>query len=174
MRFADTVRQTMVMPSSVALFWLGQAGFLIKTAENRLLLIDPYLSDSVFEQTRSEFGYAFKRVAPALFEPEEIEADWIFCSHEHGDHLDTVSLPALMKGEKTRLYTNPASVEFAKSSGAPADQIVTIRRDMRLDFGSFALSTLTAQHGDLSPEAMGFLFDFGFSRIYYSGTPPTT
>ncbi len=31
------------------------------------------------------------------------------------------------------------------------------------------MTALAAQHGDLSPEAMGFLFDFGFIRIYYSG-----
>jgi L-ascorbate 6-phosphate lactonase len=169
MKFIDVLAKTDVMPASVVVFWLGQAGFLLKTADKKLILIDPYLSDSLYDSSKTQNGYAFKRMTPVLFEPDEVNADLIFCSHEHADHLDTGSIAALLKNEGTRLYTNPASVRLAKRAGAPSDRIQTIHRGTELDFGEFRLTALAAQHGDLSPEAMGFLFDFGFIRIYYSG-----
>ena len=40
MKFMDRVRGTRVEKDSAAVFWLGQAGFLIKTAEGRQIVIE--------------------------------------------------------------------------------------------------------------------------------------
>lgn len=169
MSFREILNQTKVQPSSVAVFWIGQAGFLLKTAGGKLILIDPYLSDSVYEQTKKEDNYSFKRLTSALFTPDEIEFDLIFCSHEHGDHMDVGSMAALTNNRKTKVYSNPKGIESALKAGVPSGRITKIERGEQLDFGEFTLKTLTAQHGTLSPEAMGFLFDFRFVQIYYAG-----
>lgn len=57
MKFMDRVRGTRVEKDSAAVFWLGQAGFLIKTAEGRQIVIDPYFSDCV-ERLIPEEGLA--------------------------------------------------------------------------------------------------------------------
>ncbi len=47
MRFMERVGRTEVKQGEAAIFWLGQAGFLIKTAKGRQIAIDPYFSDWV-------------------------------------------------------------------------------------------------------------------------------
>ena len=169
MKFAGKMKKATVKPGSVLLYWIGQAGFLIKTADDKLILVDPYLSDAVYNETKEKNGYAFKRMAPALFEADEIEADWIFCSHEHGDHVDPDAIATLAAGAKTTLYTNAPGAGAAKEAGVPADKIHILSSGMNMDFGSFKLTVTAAQHGKFTPGAMGFIFDFGFTKIYYAG-----
>ena len=169
MRFVEKMKTVAAKPGTAHLYWIGQAGFAVKTAGGKTILIDPYLSDSVYEQTKAELGLAFKRVAPPLFEPDELEADVILCSHEHEDHVDQDSIAALAKGAASTVYTNPASVPVAVKAGVPERKIKTIVRGDELGFGEFKLSVLAAQHGGGCPEALGFILDFGFSKIYYSG-----
>src|SRR5262249_23757789 len=40
----DEIRETRPAPGSVAVWWLGQSGFLIKSAE-ATVVVDPYLSE---------------------------------------------------------------------------------------------------------------------------------
>lgn len=169
MLFQNIVAQTQVKPGSVAIFWIGQAGFLLKTAQDEIILIDPYLTDSVYDLYHRENGYSFKRLAPALFEPDEIVADYIFCSHEHEDHLDRAAIAALVNNPRTMLCVAPASARIAAAAGVPDNKMVQISRGMTKSFAEFELVIVAAQHGQLSPEAMGFILDFGFIRIYYAG-----
>ena len=43
--FALNIMATPVEKGSLGVFFLGQAGFLFKTSEGKLLAVDPYLSD---------------------------------------------------------------------------------------------------------------------------------
>jgi len=43
--FSKKVQATQVPVGHLAIFWLGQAGFVYKTPANRVIYIDPYLSD---------------------------------------------------------------------------------------------------------------------------------
>lgn len=47
MDFVRRVNETRPAAGKVALFWLGQAGFLLKTASGQIIAIDPYFSDHV-------------------------------------------------------------------------------------------------------------------------------
>src|SRR5512143_877186 len=71
----------------VRFWWLGQAGFAFRH-DNRLLLIDPYLSDSLAEKYRDgEFKHL--RLMPVPVQPSEITGcDWYLCTHAHTDHMD--------------------------------------------------------------------------------------
>ena len=165
MNFIEKLNNTDVTTGSVHIYWIGQAGFIIKTAGGKIIMIDPYLTDSVYEGTKSDLGYAFKRVSPALFEPDEIEADYCFCSHEHGDHVDTEAIARI----KAPIYTNSAGADVAKQTGTSEKNINVISRGDKLEFEEFTLIVIAAQHGDLSPGALGFIFDFDFTSIYYAG-----
>ena len=158
-----------ISASALSMIWLGQAGFLFSLPSGRTVLLDPYLSDSVYLNSKAQSGYAYKRMAAAPFSAQELAADEIFCSHEHGDHLDVGSISALMSAEKTRLYTNPISARSAADLGVRKEQIHILTRNSFVDFGEYCVQTLPAQHGDMAPEAMGFLFNFGGYRVYYAG-----
>ena len=47
--FAKKIRELAVRENTLALVWLGQAGFLIKTPGGKIIAIDPYLSDYVYD-----------------------------------------------------------------------------------------------------------------------------
>ena len=48
MSFATRLQTSVVGFGTVQLYWLGQAGFAIKTEQGKILLIDPYFTDSVY------------------------------------------------------------------------------------------------------------------------------
>src|SRR5579883_3199291 len=80
---ADDIVSTQPPAHSIACWWLGQSGFAVRSAE-ALFYIDLFLSDHA------------DRLVPAPFHPAHAPAaDYIFCTHEHLDHLDPSSLKML-------------------------------------------------------------------------------
>src|SRR5438034_9414215 len=77
------LRALQLEPGTVALWWLGQAGFAVR-AGGLVRLLDPFLAPMA------------ERVSPPAFEPEgAVDVDVVTCSHEHYDHLDLASPPAV-------------------------------------------------------------------------------
>jgi L-ascorbate 6-phosphate lactonase len=77
--------------SLIEFTFLGQDGFRIKV-EGHCFLIDPYLSEYVVE---SGIGSAesFSRQFPAPLQVEDLlDVDTVFVTHDHGDHLDPLTL----------------------------------------------------------------------------------
>ena len=78
----------------LGLVWLGQNGFLIKTA-SAVILFDPYLSDFA-EQWTFGWGNEHIRMAAAPVEAKELYGiDLVLCSHDHVDHIDPFSVPII-------------------------------------------------------------------------------
>ena len=78
----------------VALFYLGQEGFLIKHHDT-YLLIDPYLSDYVDQNCCSD-NVKWVRRYPAPISAEEFDfVDYVLCTHAHYDHADPYTLSAI-------------------------------------------------------------------------------
>lgn len=170
---AKEICEFAVQENTLALVWLGQAGFLIKTPGGKLIAIDPYLSDYAYHTFRRVHGYAFKRMAPALFQPGELHIDLLLCSHEHSDHLDMESLPYFLQ-DGTVCYTNEDGYAKIKQAGLPMRDVHMLRRGDRMDLGEVSLAAVDCDHGELAPRALGFLLDFGFTRVYYSGDTALT
>lgn len=168
MAFIDDFNAIELMEGKICITWIGQAGFLIKTAR-KVIAIDPYLTDSVYELFKADYGYGFKRLTPALFKPTELTVDYLFSSHEHGDHMDVEAIFPMTDNSITKLYANRESTEVAIEKGVPLWKIETIEKGDQIQLDEIKVTVLCADHGELSPNAMGFLFDFGFAKIYYSG-----
>lgn len=168
MDFFSRVNQLKVDKNSVAIIWIGQAGFIIKTHGGKLIVIDPYLSDLAHRNLKSEYGDSFKRLVPALFDAKEISFDTILISHEHPDHLDLDSLPALLNNKKTLAYMNKQSMQIARNVVSD-NRLRLLERTEQYEFSEFTLTCMIADHGEDTPNALGFLLDFGFVKIYYAG-----
>ena len=67
MNLAIEIMLKRVRQGEIAVFWLGQAGFLIKDSGGRTIAIDPYLTDCC------ERVAGFKRLSPKLISPEELK-----------------------------------------------------------------------------------------------------
>jgi L-ascorbate 6-phosphate lactonase len=153
----------------IALVWLGQAGFLIKTHNEKIILIDPYLTDYVNRVLQKKNGQAFRRMTSPLFESGDMQADVLLCSHEHQDHLDIDALPGLLKNKAMKCYTNVASIDELKKNGIDSDRFTVLKKGESTETEEFTLTALDCDHGELTPEALGLMLDFGFVTIYYSG-----
>ncbi|MEI6389282.1 MAG: MBL fold metallo-hydrolase, partial [Spirochaetota bacterium] len=135
----------------------------IKDDRSRLLLIDPYLTDSV------ERAHAFKRLTPKLLAPDALAPDILVASHEHLDHFDIDAVPSLMADPKTILVASVTVAGLALGMGIDRRRVVAMKPGDETEVAGFFLRALPADHGALSPDALGFLLAVGATRIYFAG-----
>jgi L-ascorbate 6-phosphate lactonase len=169
MEFLERLDKAKPGEKELVLVWLGQAGFLIKTQGGKIILIDPYLTDYANRILGRENGQSFRRMTAPLFDPEKIHADVLLCSHEHPDHLDIDAMPGLLKKADIKCYTNITSINELEKNGIDASRFNVLKKGMNVIPDEFNLTAVDCDHGDLAPEALGLLLDFGFTAIYYSG-----
>lgn len=100
----EKISSTSVFSNNVAIWWLGQAGFVFKSDRGKVIYIDPYLSDAV------ERICGFKRLSFSPIKAEEVETDIVICSHEHPDHLDPDAIPLIAKNCSAK-FIGPGSCE---------------------------------------------------------------
>jgi L-ascorbate 6-phosphate lactonase len=97
-KLINMVRKLTLGSGEVAIFWLGQNSFIIKTPKGTTFAIDPYLS------REKVFKYVYPR--PPV-EPEDFKVDYIFCTHDHLDHTDPKALPIIAKHHKETIFFGP-------------------------------------------------------------------
>lgn len=90
----ETIRNTVISPESLGIWFLGQNGFLLKTHEGTRIAIDPYLTDACGEKYTSG-PFDLSRVIPVPIEPEDLDVDVVLITHSHEDHLDEWTLKRL-------------------------------------------------------------------------------
>lgn len=172
MRFMERVEHTTVKQGEAAIFWLGQAGFLIKTASGRQIAIDPYFSDCV-QRLIPEEGLGFKRLMPPVCEATELDLDVLLISHEHNDHFDVDAIRDLVK-EKTQVYTNCIVAKEMEGMGFDMTRVHVMKKGQWEELEEFRILPVDCDHGELAPEALGVILDFGFSKLYYAGDTALT
>ena len=45
MSLVDEIKETIIPDGSIGIWWLGQAGFVIKLPNDKIIIMDVYLSD---------------------------------------------------------------------------------------------------------------------------------
>ena len=160
--FADKIRSTYVEKGMLALFWAGQAGFIIKTDEQKLIGLDLYLSDCC------ERYFGFKRIIPYILEPHELDFDYIVSSHAHYDHFDVDAIPMLMHGDTQFIGAMDTKAECDKAG--MIDKVTFIKSGDEVSLGAnVSLKGVPCDHGTDTPDALGLLIKSGEKTIYYMG-----
>lgn len=116
-----------VPPDSLAVWWLGQAGFLLKSPGGVIAALDPYLSDSCAPATQA-LGMDFHRRYPPPLPPAELAGvDLYAVTHSHQDHLDPETLEGYRRAGGAGPYLAPAeAAEKLRSLGVPTDRITAV------------------------------------------------
>jgi L-ascorbate 6-phosphate lactonase len=157
---------------SVALVWLGQAGFLLKSPRGTMLAIDPYLSNSC-KTIGASIGVNMDRQVPVPLEPEELKGfDALVFTHSHQDHVDPETIQPYLKAGGTGPYIAPHEAsDRLQSLGAKPEQISLTWCNHTHTVGDFILKTTFAIPGggdDLTH--VGYLIEVaGGPRIYFTG-----
>lgn len=160
---AENVARRKVGPGQLGIYWLGQAGFVFKNCAGRIVYIDPYFSDVV------ERIVGFKRMMPCPIAAERVQADLVVCTHEHLDHMDTDALPVLARNPRTRFAGPIECIKEFRKLGVAEEQCQLLNEGRKVVVGDVEIHPVYADHGELAPDALGIVLDFGGIRVYHTG-----
>jgi L-ascorbate metabolism protein UlaG (beta-lactamase superfamily) len=162
-------------PPTPRLRWLGQAGFILQD-QDRTIVIDPYLSDSL---ARKYAGSLFEHVRrhPPPADPRELVCDLVICTHRHTDHMDGATLTALTAANPDlRICVPRAEVEHAAAIGLERNRIVEMSAGETFrPLEGVSVTPIPAAHEQLSTDAngehrfLGVIISTGTTTIYHSG-----
>ncbi len=153
---------TPVKTGEVGVFFLGQAGFVLKTPAGELIAVDPYLSDCC------ERYFGFKRLMPHILGADEVIFDYLVASHAHFDHFDPDSVPTLLGNGKTRFVGAKDTAAECERLGIK-DDLTFISVGDKVEMGGATLTAVRCDHGADTPHALGLLFEIEGKRIYMMG-----
>jgi L-ascorbate 6-phosphate lactonase len=136
----------------VAIQWLGQGGFALKAHSGGVIVVDPYLSDSANGDGNAA------RLVDIPVRPKEVRLDYLFLTHDHLDHLDPQTAPAIAQmNPDAPIVCPPSACRHLTKLGVPMTQIITAMPGQSLEFPSFAVHVVAAQHTE---DSVGFVFEF--------------
>ncbi|GCE09725.1 MBL fold metallo-hydrolase [Dictyobacter aurantiacus] len=173
----DTAHQiatsTRIPEGAVALWWLGQASFALRSATSTIL-IDPFLTPME------------SRVVPPLFTAEECPpVDLILYTHEHIDHLDIPALKILAHHPSRPRFIAPSPiVDQVLAAGVEPEQLQGVQPEEDITIGGTRVIPLPALHGLSFPPVcysfgqeisdghyryLGYVVELGGIRVYHPG-----
>ncbi len=131
----DDINNTVLPRGGAAFWWLGQLSYVVKVADT-VLYFDPYLAPNP------------RRRVPPLLNPEEVaNADWVFCSHDHGDHLDTVAIPGIAAASRSaRFVCSKVASQRMDELSVPRERIVALDEGLVHEQGGVRISAIAAAH----------------------------
>jgi L-ascorbate metabolism protein UlaG (beta-lactamase superfamily) len=158
------------------LWWLGQSGFLLQW-QQRHLLFDPYLSDSLTRKY-GETDKPHVRMTELVVAPRCLDfIDVVTSSHNHTDHLDGETLgPLLQVNPDVSLVVPAANLEFAATRlKVPTDRLTAIDDQQSLTRSGFSLHAVASAHETVDRDDLGrcrflgYVVRFGEWSVYHSG-----
>jgi len=163
-------------PDKLHVWWLGQSGFLVEHAGERVLF-DPYLSDSLTRKY-AETDKPHVRMTERCVAPERLTGlSAITSSHAHTDHLDGETLRALAEASPgARLLLPGPIVETARErlGDAPLELLELNQQDVAV-LGATRWEGVPAAHNEIvldrlgRAHCIGFVLRIGPFTIYHSG-----
>ena len=94
--YMRSIREYVVPTDAIAIWFLGQNGFLIKDAGGPLIGIDLYLTNSC-ANCFAHLPFRVDRQLPVFIEPEDLDIDVFLTTHSHEDHADPETIRRVRK-----------------------------------------------------------------------------
>jgi len=128
--------------------YIHHAAFVVETEGHRAIF-DPFLEGN-----------------PEGLTARSIEAEWIFVTHAHGDHLGSAYEIAQQSG--ACIVTTAEIAAQAREAGCTA-HAMHVGGTHRFEFGKVRLTPAFHGSGIAGGHACGFIVDFYGIRLYYAG-----
>jgi L-ascorbate 6-phosphate lactonase len=145
------------------LFFLGQAGFVVKSKKGTLLVIDAYLSNCV------ERYDGFKRLLPSLLSADEIEFDYILATHPHYDHFDIDAIPIMLSNDVSKLFASTDCKKEIEQLGIDEGKVTYISYGNSYKAGDIHIDCVFCDHGESAPDAVGLIVTVDDKKLYFAG-----
>lgn len=165
---------TGTVDGATRLWWLGQAGFALRHGAD-VLLIDPYLSDSLAAKYAGA-RFPHRRLHPAPVSAEELNSVvGVLHTHAHTDHMDPWTIEAVLRSNRPQFVAPRARSAIALDRGIPTGLLSGLDAGEEVRIGPFTVTAVPAAHEQLTRDAdgahhfLGYVVDTGTVRLYHSG-----
>jgi L-ascorbate 6-phosphate lactonase len=166
------LRSFKVPVGSIAMWWLGQAGFIVKTPGGKLVALDPYLSNSC-KAIGDQCGYDLDRlVPPPIAGADLVGVDLYVMTHSHQDHLDPETVAAYRAaGGRGPYLAPPETVDKLVSLGVPRDEIRMTWPNNSVTLGDLSIrATFAIPNGGDDLTHVGYIFRVQDGpAVYFTG-----
>ncbi len=169
----ERILNTHVHENQLALFFLGQEGFIFKTSEQKTIMIDGFLTGELLHE-----GMAKGRFYEPPICPEELDfLDAAVFTHDHRDHLDPATVRTLCRINDHCCFIMPAplAAKAVSEYGVPSDRLIPARDSEIIEAAGIAVIPVPAAHEDLHQDSngdyieLGYRFEFDGISVYHSG-----
>ena len=160
--FAQKVAAVKTQQGELTIFFVGQAGYIIKTASGKLIGLDMSLTDCCARLA------GFKRITAKILAPDELDFDYVIVSHDHPDHFDVDAIPILMGAGHTKLATSVCGGKHAEEMGIK-ENVTVMERGGTYKFDDFTIRAVYCDHGELAPYALGLILEIDGFKLFYAG-----
>jgi L-ascorbate metabolism protein UlaG (beta-lactamase superfamily) len=151
---------------------LGQTGLKINLS-SVCILVDPYLSHSVEELDSADLV----RQVPIAYQPSSLNyVDWVLITHEHMDHCDPHTIPAIAEASPQARFMAPEPVRKQLREWGIGEERISGATPTWLELGyNLKVKAVPAAHPrilrgqDGQPKAVGFLLERDGKRVWVAG-----
>jgi len=160
-------------PEGIALWYLGCNGFVLKASDGTTLFVDPYVGLGDPPRTI--------RMIPVPFDPEDVtEADAVFATHEHTDHVHGPSQAPILERTGATFYAPDDSLVVAREEESWAEnhaiddhQFHEVREGNTVEVGGFSVHVEPAHDPDAT-HPVSYVFEHDGRTVFHGGdTKPT-
>ena len=150
----------------VAFWWIGQHSFVLKV-NDKVLYLDPFISE-----------HHGRLVASPLNASDINNADIIFGSHDHLDHVDRAAWPILAENNLRCTFIVPELIrnKLSNELKIPISQFVGLNDLSDINIDGMKITGIAAAHEFLDKDEasglfpyLGFIIEFENITVYYSG-----
>lgn len=132
--------------------WLGHAAWELTTAGGTVLLFDPWLRGN----------------PKAAAKIEDLRADYVLITHDHGDHAS--DLPAVVQQTGATAIAQPETINYYKQHGLPGDKTIDMNIGGSVALGDITVTMTAAEHSSATGTPAGYIVTLpDGKRIYNAG-----
>ena len=146
------------------LIWLGQAGFIFIANNGTKIMIDPYLSNTLYEK----HGATFKREISIKTEFLSLDIDILILTHNHYDHTDYSTLELLLSRNNSVTILSPINVwQEIKERYGKHHMYYIFAPGTEITVNNILFCSKPAFHSDIN--AIGVVIICDNKTIYHTG-----
>lgn len=128
--------------------WLGQAGFRIVSDNGTVIMIDPYLSDTL----RYKKGESYRREVPVNEKLLDSHVDVVIFTHIHDDHMDFGTLDRLLAANGPVALLGPLNVLTSiHMRYTRTEKFMLFDRGIEITLNGIRFTSTYAAHSDECP-----------------------